>query len=202
MWFAKFTLFSHFIHIIFVFLLHFWARDPDPDPKSHIFVIFLVILFSYYFHIFVYAWPGTPVHSAIFETPADRTRSATATVQKHRWQNTCRNSKWELNFIGVVWDFTLMADDPPPHLCDQPCAHTNLAEDPPPRCVTVRGNIWNSNKNIQIYIHLYAFKYAWMPFLSLVCPISVPQALFCSGKKCSWIFDYVNSGNSPFFSEF
>ena len=53
MWFLNFTLFSHFIHIIFICLLHFWARDPDPGPKSHIFVIFLVIFFSYYFHIFV-----------------------------------------------------------------------------------------------------------------------------------------------------
>ena len=63
------TLFSHFVHIIFIFLSHFWARDPDMDPKSHIFVIFLVIFYSYYFHIFVYAWPGTPVHTAIFESP-------------------------------------------------------------------------------------------------------------------------------------
>ncbi len=36
-------------------------------PQIHIFVIFLVIIFSYYFHIFVYAWAGPPVHSAIFE---------------------------------------------------------------------------------------------------------------------------------------
>ena len=88
---------------------------------------------------------------------------------------------------------------PPPGCVTNPALTQILLRTRPPRCVTVRGNIWNSNKNIQIYIHLYAFKYAWMPFLSLVCPISVPQALFCSGKKCSWIFDYVNSGNSPFF---
>ena len=48
--------------------LHLEARDPDPGSKSHIFVIFLAILFSYYFHIIVYAWPGPPVNSAIFET--------------------------------------------------------------------------------------------------------------------------------------
>ena len=51
MWFCNFTLLSHVIHIILIFLSHFWARDPDPDPKSHIFVIFLVIFVSYYFHI-------------------------------------------------------------------------------------------------------------------------------------------------------
>ena len=67
MWFLNFTLFSHFNHIIFIILLHCWAPDPDPGPKSHIFVIFLVIFFSYYFHIIVYPWAGAPVHTAIFE---------------------------------------------------------------------------------------------------------------------------------------
>ena len=67
LWFHNFTWFSHSFYMIFIFLLHFGARDPDPGPKSHIFVIFLVILFSYYFHIFVYPWAGPPVHSAIFE---------------------------------------------------------------------------------------------------------------------------------------
>ena len=47
MWFQKFTLFSTFMQIIFTFLSHFEARDPDPGPKSHICVIFLVIFFSY-----------------------------------------------------------------------------------------------------------------------------------------------------------
>ena len=45
--------FSHLIHMIFIFLLHFWARDPDPCPKSHIFVIFLVIFFHI---IFICLW--------------------------------------------------------------------------------------------------------------------------------------------------
>ena len=67
MWFAKLTLFSHSIHIIFVFLSHFGARDPDPGHKSHILIIFLIIFVSYYFHISVYPWAGAPVHSAIFE---------------------------------------------------------------------------------------------------------------------------------------
>ena len=53
--------------IVFIFVSHFWPRDPHPGPKSHIFVIFLVIFFSYYFHIIVYAWAGPPVHTAIFE---------------------------------------------------------------------------------------------------------------------------------------
>ena len=65
--FSAFTLFSHLIHIIFILLSHFWARDPDPGPKSHIFVIFLVIFFSCFLHIFVYAWAGPPVQAAIFE---------------------------------------------------------------------------------------------------------------------------------------
>ena len=34
------------------FVLHFWARDPDPGPQSHIVSIFQVILFSHYFYIF------------------------------------------------------------------------------------------------------------------------------------------------------
>ena len=57
------VIFSCF-HLIFIFLSHFWARDPDPGSKSHIFVIFLVI----FFHIIVYPWAGPPVHTAIFET--------------------------------------------------------------------------------------------------------------------------------------
>ena len=58
MWFLNFTLFSHFIHIIFIFLSHFWARDPDPGPTSHIFVIFLVIFFHM---IFIFLWkPSFP----------------------------------------------------------------------------------------------------------------------------------------------
>ena len=62
-------------HIMFMFLSHFWARDPDPGFKNHMFVIFLVILFSYDFHIFVYAWPGPPVHTAIFENGAHATQN-------------------------------------------------------------------------------------------------------------------------------
>ena len=57
------------MYIIFIFLSHFWPRDPDSGPTDHIFVTFLVIFFSYYFHIIVYAWAGAPVHSAIFEIP-------------------------------------------------------------------------------------------------------------------------------------
>jgi hypothetical protein len=67
MWFANFTLVSHLFHISIIFILHVCARDPDSDHKSHIFVIFLVILFSYDFHICVYTWAGGPAHSAIFE---------------------------------------------------------------------------------------------------------------------------------------
>ena len=47
MWFLSFTLFSHFIHIIFIFLSHVWARDPDPPSK----VIFLSYSWSYFIHI-------------------------------------------------------------------------------------------------------------------------------------------------------
>ena len=40
----------------FIFVSHFWPRDPDSGPKNHIFVIFLVIFYSYYFHILITFW--------------------------------------------------------------------------------------------------------------------------------------------------
>ena len=52
MWFHNFTLFSHFIHIVFIFFSHLLPRDPDRGPKNHIFVIFLVIFISYCFLLF------------------------------------------------------------------------------------------------------------------------------------------------------
>ena len=50
MWFLNFDIVFTFVHIIFILLSHFSARDSDPGPKSHIFVIFLVTFVSYYFH--------------------------------------------------------------------------------------------------------------------------------------------------------
>jgi hypothetical protein len=50
-----------FFHIILIFFSYFWAPDPDPGPKSHIFVIFLVIFVSYYFQISVKpSFPACP----------------------------------------------------------------------------------------------------------------------------------------------
>ena len=64
----------------------FGAWDPDPDPKSHIVAIFLVIFISYYFHIIVYAWAGPPVHTAIFET-----------LYLSRWLDLLRSSRQPLS---------------------------------------------------------------------------------------------------------
>ena len=44
-----FTFYSYYFNI----LSHFRARDPDMGTQSHVFVIFLVMFFSYYFHMFV-----------------------------------------------------------------------------------------------------------------------------------------------------
>ena len=64
---GAFTLFSHFVHIVVMFLLHLGAWGPVMGPTSQMIFIFLVICFSYYFNIFVYPWTGGPVQSAIFE---------------------------------------------------------------------------------------------------------------------------------------
>jgi len=54
---------SHYSHIF----VAFWGSGPRYGPQLTFFARFLVISFSYYLHILVYAWAWAPVHSAIFE---------------------------------------------------------------------------------------------------------------------------------------
>jgi hypothetical protein len=65
---SRFHMIFTFIYIIFIFVSHFWAWDPDAGPKSHNVVIFLVIFFYIILIFFLYAWPGPPVNTAIFES--------------------------------------------------------------------------------------------------------------------------------------
>ena len=76
---------SHYFHICFILFSHFCPRDPDLGPKSHSFVIFLVMFFSYYFHMFGYPWAGAPVHSAIFEIHTETGEVATRHGHVHTW---------------------------------------------------------------------------------------------------------------------
>ena len=56
---------SHYYHIFglarapnFISFSYFWAREPGPGFKLQMTFIFLVILFSYAFHMLVYSWCG------------------------------------------------------------------------------------------------------------------------------------------------
>ena len=46
-----FTLFSHLLHIMFIWFLHLWARDPDPGSQSHV----VSYSRSYFFTFFSYS---------------------------------------------------------------------------------------------------------------------------------------------------
>ena len=48
-----------------------------------------------------------------------------------------RCSSWWLNFIGILWDFWLMAQNPPPPSVWQISCHANLGDGPPSVTVTV-----------------------------------------------------------------
>ena len=46
-----FALFSHLLHIMFIWFLHLWARDPDPGSQSHV----VSYSRSYFFTFFSYS---------------------------------------------------------------------------------------------------------------------------------------------------
>ena len=76
MWICEITLFSHFVHMIFILFSHFGARNPGPGPgprpqhvkfiwktyENNVIANFHIIFafISYYFHICVTFWGSGP----------------------------------------------------------------------------------------------------------------------------------------------
>ena len=111
-----------------------WGSGPRARPQQSYFCQYSWSYFSYDFHISMKTSFSSLSIPTIFTTLWE---ARPAQPQVH-WGGELPRA-WRTdnigqdNFMGVVWDFTLMAQDHP-RLCDQTCTHTNLAQDPPSVC--------------------------------------------------------------------
>ena len=91
---------GQFIHIIFIFVLYFVARDPDPDPRSHIFCHIPGHTFSYYFHML---WkprsPACPYKQSLQSEPAWRP----ACFPKGSWRRCVEQSNRKVKEPSTKW---------------------------------------------------------------------------------------------------
>ena len=82
-----FTFLSYYCHICTTFL----GSGPRSGPQKSYFCNIPGHIFSYYFHMFVYAWAGAPVHSAIFDTLV--------------WTWKKKDGRdWRLGWAGAGWE--------------------------------------------------------------------------------------------------